>query len=179
MSEKYEARSINAIPSIQRWVWYSELLFFMQMLSICINTKTGLIWGLECAESIKKIQELRLNKSVLYNLLYYTENRRVIADSYYSLSIAFKFMRRGLWIVPLSLTRAEITVGKTSSVFKWLKRGWTPNGSVLKWYLNSRQLDHFNTGQIDSILFLYSYILVRYSNGQFSTLDQAWENFSI
>ena len=37
MSEKYETLSINAIPSIQRWVWFSELLSGMQMDSILFS----------------------------------------------------------------------------------------------------------------------------------------------
>ena len=49
---------------------------------------------------------------------------------------------------------------QTSSVFKWLIRGWMPNGLVFERYLNTGQPDNLNTGQMDAILF--SYVLVRY-----------------
>ena len=52
---------------------------------------------------------------------------------------------------------------RTSLVFNWLKRGWTPNDLVFEGHFNARQPDHLNTRQIDAILF--SYVLVCYSNG--------------
>ena len=50
---------------------------------------------------------------------------------------------------------------QTSLVFEWSKRGRMPNGLVFEC--------HLNTGQMDPIL--YSYVLVRYSNGRSSTKD--------
>ena len=51
---------------------------------------------------------------------------------------------------------------QTSVVFKWSKRGWKPNGLVLKCNLIITHHYHFNTGQI------FSYVLVQYLNGRSS-----------
>ena len=56
---------------------------------------------------------------------------------------------------------------QTSLVFEWSKRGWMPNILVFKCHLHTRQPDHLNTGQMDTILF--NYVLVGYSNGWSST----------
>ena len=56
---------------------------------------------------------------------------------------------------------------RTCLVLKWSKRGWMPNGLVFECHLNTGQPDHLNTKQMDSILF--SYVMVRNSNGQSST----------
>ena len=53
---------------------------------------------------------------------------------------------------------------QNSSLLKWLKRSWMPNGLVFKCHLNTGQPHHLKTGQIDAILF--SYVLVLYSNGR-------------
>ena len=42
---------------------------------------------------------------------------------------------------------------QTSSVFKLSKRGWMPNGPVFKCHLNTGQRNHFDTRQMDAILF--------------------------
>ena len=60
---------------------------------------------------------------------------------------------------------------RTSKVFKWSKRGWMTNGLVFKFHLNTGQPDHLNIGQMDAIWF--SYGLVLYLNGWFSTQDIA------
>ena len=52
---------------------------------------------------------------------------------------------------------------RTCLMFKWSKRGWMPND------LSTLQQNHLNTRQMDAILF--SYVLVRYSNGWLSTQD--------
>ena len=44
---------------------------------------------------------------------------------------------------------------------------WMPNGQVLECHMNTRWPDHLNTGQMGAILF--SFVLVRYSNGPSST----------
>ena len=40
---------------------------------------------------------------------------------------------------------------QTSLVFKWLKRGWMPNGLVFRYHLNTRQPNYLNTGQKEAI----------------------------
>ena len=52
---------------------------------------------------------------------------------------------------------------QTSLVFKWSKRDWMPNDMVFTC--------HLITGQMDAILF--SYLLVKYSNGWSGTWDIA------
>ena len=37
---------IDANPSIRGWVWYTELLSGIQMVSICVSTKTGFFFYL-------------------------------------------------------------------------------------------------------------------------------------
>ena len=56
---------------------------------------------------------------------------------------------------------------RTSLVFEWSKRGLMPIGQVFECHLNTRQPNHLNFEQMDTILF--SYKLVRYLNGQPST----------
>ena len=56
---------------------------------------------------------------------------------------------------------------QTSLVFEWSKRGWMPNILVFKCHLHTRQPDHLNTGQMDTILF--NYVLVGNFNGWSST----------
>ena len=60
---------------------------------------------------------------------------------------------------------------QTSLVFKWSKKDWMPNGMVFKCHLNTKQPNHLNTGHMDAILF--SYLLVKYSNGWSGTWDIA------
>ena len=55
----------------------------------------------------------------------------------------------------------------TSLIFKWLKRGWKPNGTVFECHLKIGQSNHLNAHQIDIMLF--SYVLVQYSDGWSST----------
>ena len=53
-------------------------------------------------------------------------------------------------------------------------------GPVFKCYLNTRQQVHFNTGQMDAILF--SFVLIRYSNRVTDTQGysiQGWEKFFV
>ena len=47
-----------------------------------------------------------------------------------------------------------------------------PNGLVFERHLNAGQPNHFNTGQMDAILF--SCVLVQYLNGLSSTKDKAY-----
>ena len=59
------------------------------------------------------------------------------------------------------------------SIIKYTKTstGWMPNGPVLKCHLKTGQPYHLNTEQMEAILF--SYVLVRYSNGRSCTEDIA------
>ena len=54
----------------------------------------------------------------------------------------------------------------TISVFKWLQRGWMPNGPVFERHLITGKPDHLNTEQMDAICDFF--VLVQYLNGQSS-----------
>ena len=83
-------------------------------------------------------------------------DRRLFQSESFNKCLSLWIHKNFFWLYTRKFgIKVGIWIPNYSLIFKWwLKRGWMPNGLVLKCHLNTRQPKHLNTGQMDTIFFL-------------------------